>query len=138
MTGYRLSPLGQDDLDGILATRRGIRQAETYPGPIHGAVETVAAKPTIGRSCEDARAGYRKYSAGSHRVFFLRNITASTWCASCIAGWILNGTFHLKHLKHLINAAARLSSGPADREHLVQERITRRSGLEEDRHSMVE
>ena len=33
-------------------------------------MERIAADPRLGRSCEDIRAGYRRYSAQAHMVFF--------------------------------------------------------------------
>lgn len=73
MTGYRLSPLAQADLDEIFdytVEQWGVRQAETYVRLIYEAVETVAATPTVARSCEDVLAGYWRYPVGSHVIFF--------------------------------------------------------------------
>ena len=41
-------------------------------GLLHSAMQTVAAEPRRGRSCDDIRSGYFKYSAGSHVLFFRR------------------------------------------------------------------
>jgi toxin ParE1/3/4 len=34
------------------------------------AIETVAEEPRRGRSCDEIRGGYRKYTAGSHILFY--------------------------------------------------------------------
>lgn len=40
------------------------------PQQIRRAIEIVAEDPRRGRTCDDVRAGYRKYPAGSHFVFY--------------------------------------------------------------------
>ena len=73
MTEYRLSPLAEADLNDMFdysLDRWGVRQAETYLRQIYEAVEAVAVTPKIGRSCDQIRAGYWRYPAGSHVIFF--------------------------------------------------------------------
>jgi toxin ParE1/3/4 len=70
---YIVSPRAQQDLGEIwdyTAERWGIDQAETYIRLIQLAIETVADDPRRGRSCDEVREGYRKYSAGSHVLFY--------------------------------------------------------------------
>ena len=72
MRAYVLSPRAQKDIDEIWEYTVGhwnVRQAEIYLRQIQRAIETVAAEPKIGRSCDDIRPGYWKYPAGSHVVF---------------------------------------------------------------------
>jgi toxin ParE1/3/4 len=73
MKRYVLSPRAQKDVDDIweyTVEHWNIRQAEIYLRQIQRAIETVAAEPTIARSCADIRPGYWKYPAGSHVLFF--------------------------------------------------------------------
>jgi len=44
----------------------GIEQAERYVRQLEIAIEVVAAEPGRGRSCDEIRAGYKRYPAGSH------------------------------------------------------------------------
>ncbi len=78
MSRYVVSPRAQEDLDEIwdyTAEHWGIDQAEAYIRLLQGAIETVASDPRKGRPCDEVRVGYRKYSAGSHVVFY-RSIKA--------------------------------------------------------------
>ncbi|HXN88392.1 MAG TPA: type II toxin-antitoxin system RelE/ParE family toxin [Methylocella sp.] len=73
MTRFVVSPRAQADLDAIweyTVNRWGIEQAEFYVRQLETAIKAVAAEPLRGRSCEDIRAGYKKYPAGSHVLFF--------------------------------------------------------------------
>lgn len=73
MSRYVVSPRARADLDEIwdyTAERWGVDRAETYVRLLQRAIETVADDPRRGRPCGDVRAGYRKYPAGSHRLFF--------------------------------------------------------------------
>ena len=38
------------------------------------AIETVAEEPRRGRACDETRAGYFKYPAGSHMIFYRRAV----------------------------------------------------------------
>jgi toxin ParE1/3/4 len=73
VTRFTLSPRAQADLDEIwdyTAKQWGVEQAEIYVRQIEATVEAVAADPRRGRPCDDIRAGYKKYSTGSHILFF--------------------------------------------------------------------
>jgi toxin ParE1/3/4 len=73
MSGYVLSPRAQADLEEIwnfTAERWGEDQAARYVLDIRAAIEAVVRDPRRGRACDHIRAGYRKYPAGSHMLFF--------------------------------------------------------------------
>ena len=73
MTGYRLLPRAQADLEDIwdyTVDRWGGGQAEAYIRDIYLAVETLVATRGVARSCDDIRRGYWKYPVGSHVIFF--------------------------------------------------------------------
>ena len=73
MSGFVLSPRAQIDLDDIwnyTATKWDDQQAERYIRDIWHAIRMLAVDPRNGRACDDIRAGYRKYSVGSHVLFF--------------------------------------------------------------------
>jgi toxin ParE1/3/4 len=73
MSGYRLSPRAQADIEDIwdyTASRWGLDQAEAYLRQIIAAIEAVAVDPRRGKTCDEVRAGYRKYPAGSHLLFY--------------------------------------------------------------------
>lgn len=40
---------------------------------IRAAIERVAADPGRGRACEEIREGYRRYSIGSHLLFYVES-----------------------------------------------------------------
>jgi toxin ParE1/3/4 len=70
---YVLSPRAQSDLNQIwnyTEGRWGIDQAEKYIRQLWRHIETIAAQPTSGRDCPEVRAGYHKYRAGSHFLFY--------------------------------------------------------------------
>jgi toxin ParE1/3/4 len=74
MTTFVLSPRAQSDLEEIwdfTAARWSELQAERYIRSIWMAIELVASDPSKARSCDEARAGYRKYYTGAH-VLFIR------------------------------------------------------------------
>lgn len=73
MSGYSLTPRARADLKAIwtyTADRWTVEQADRYIGLLHGAMRIVAAEPRRWQSCDHVRAGYFKYSAGSHVLFF--------------------------------------------------------------------
>jgi toxin ParE1/3/4 len=73
MSRYTLSPRTQADIEEIwdyTEARWSRDQAEVYIRQIKAAVETLAADPRRGRTCDDVRAGYRKYPVGSHVLFY--------------------------------------------------------------------
>jgi len=72
VTRYRLSPAAQRDLSSVwdfTAERWDLMQAETYVNEIRAAIERIAADPRRGRTADEVRAGYRRYSIGSHQLF---------------------------------------------------------------------
>ncbi len=76
MSQYRLTPAAQRDLSSIwdyTEERWDVHQAETYVNEIRAAVERVAADPRRGRSCDEVRDGYRRYSIGSHLLFYVES-----------------------------------------------------------------
>ena len=50
-----------------------MRQAETYVTEIGAAIERIADDPGRGRTCEEIREGYRRYSIGSHLLFYVES-----------------------------------------------------------------
>jgi toxin ParE1/3/4 len=73
MSAYVLSPRARRDLEEIwnyTADRWGEDQADRYVLRLHRAIETIANDPSKGRSCDHLRAGYRRYSAAAHLLFF--------------------------------------------------------------------
>lgn len=76
MNQYRLTPAAQRDLSSIwdyTVERWDVRQAETYLNELRAAIERVAADPRRGRSCDEVREGYRRYSIGSHILFYVES-----------------------------------------------------------------
>ncbi|MDC5698711.1 type II toxin-antitoxin system RelE/ParE family toxin [Intrasporangium calvum] len=74
MSTYRLTPAAQRDLSSIwdyTQERWEARQAEKYILEIRAAIERIATDPDRGRSCEEIRAGYRRYGIGSHVIFYI-------------------------------------------------------------------
>ncbi len=76
MSGYRLTPAAQRDLSSIWdfsQERWDADQAQTYVTEIRAAIERIADDPGRGRSCDEIREGYRRYSIGSHLMFYVEN-----------------------------------------------------------------
>ncbi|HEX2257681.1 MAG TPA: type II toxin-antitoxin system RelE/ParE family toxin [Afifellaceae bacterium] len=73
MTGYRLTPAAELDLDEIwdyTAERWSAEQAESYLSVIRDACEGLANGLRRGRSIDEIRTGYWKLSVGSHFLFY--------------------------------------------------------------------
>lgn len=74
MTGrFILRPRALRDLEDIwdyTIANWGARQAESYVRQVNEAFEALAENPNLGHSCEQIRAGYRKYLVGSHVLFY--------------------------------------------------------------------
>jgi toxin ParE1/3/4 len=71
---YRLTPAAQRDLSEIwdfTQERWDTTQAEIYISEMRAAIERIAADPHRGRACGDILEGYRRYSIGSHSVFYV-------------------------------------------------------------------
>jgi toxin ParE1/3/4 len=50
--------------------RFGFEKAEAYLRELQRAAQTVAEDPRRGLACDNIRSGYRKFSVGSHVLFF--------------------------------------------------------------------
>lgn len=73
MTGLVLSPRARRDLDEIWdysVENWSEDQAERYLRMLWRGIELLADDPERGRSCETIRAGYYRYSVGSHMIFY--------------------------------------------------------------------
>jgi len=91
MTRCLLRPRAQRDLNEIWnysAASWSVSQAETYIREIQRVCSMLAEDPRLGRPCEDIRAGYRKFRAGSHFVFTEPSKAGSMSCAFYTNGWI--------------------------------------------------
>jgi toxin ParE1/3/4 len=67
------SPRAISDIGGIFdytADHWNIEQAELYVRQIKTAVDILAVDPRRGRSCDNVRPGYRRYSVGTHIIFY--------------------------------------------------------------------
>ncbi len=76
MSRYRLTPAARRDLSSIwdfTQERWDVRQAESYVTEIREAIERVAEDPGRGRPCDEIREGYRRYSIGSHSLFYVES-----------------------------------------------------------------
>jgi toxin ParE1/3/4 len=74
VSGYALSPRAKADIENIweyTEERWGLNQAKRYTRELQRAIETVARNPERARSCDDIRPGYRRFSVGSHIIFFV-------------------------------------------------------------------
>lgn len=74
MTDFRLTPAAQRDLSSIwdfTQKRWDTDQAETYVTEIRLAIERVASDPRCGHGCDEIRENYRRYSIGSHLIFYV-------------------------------------------------------------------
>ena len=75
MAGYVLTPLARADLQDIwnyTVERWSREQAERYMREIEGTVALLVSAPGLGRSCDEIRAGYFKFPAGTHMIYFRR------------------------------------------------------------------
>jgi toxin ParE1/3/4 len=73
VTRYALRPRARRDIEDIWdysAATWSVAKAEVYIRQIQRSLETLAADPRLGRTCDEVRAGYRKYPVGSHVVFY--------------------------------------------------------------------
>jgi toxin ParE1/3/4 len=73
MSAYRLSPLAEDDLEGIwvyTVEKWSITQADRYYSDIVDTLEELASGNLRGR-VTGIRTGYLKYPVGRHFIFFL-------------------------------------------------------------------
>jgi toxin ParE1/3/4 len=73
MPSYSLSPRALTDLEEIwdyTDSRWDANQAERYTRVLQQGIEQVARDPRRGKLCDHIRKGYRKYSVGSHVIFY--------------------------------------------------------------------
>lgn len=70
---WALSRKAAADLEAIwdyTARRWNEDQAERYLRLLQNGIQTLAADPLLGGSCEELRAGYRKLLVGTHVMFY--------------------------------------------------------------------
>ena len=73
MPGYTLAPRARADLVDIWAyssDRWGRTQADRYARLVDGVFARIARRPSLGHRCDNIRAGYFRFAAGSHVVFY--------------------------------------------------------------------
>lgn len=73
MQGFVLTKKAQDDLKAIGRYTQetwGREQRNRYLTMLDDKFHDLAAYPMKGRDCSDIRAGYRKYEAGKHIIFY--------------------------------------------------------------------
>jgi toxin ParE1/3/4 len=71
---FRLTRKAREDLKSIARyTQRtwGVAQRNAYLTQLDKRFALLADAPTIGRSCETIRPGYRKYHEGRHVIFYV-------------------------------------------------------------------
>ncbi|AZI57408.1 type II toxin-antitoxin system RelE/ParE family toxin [Nakamurella antarctica] len=76
MKSYRLTPAARQDLSSMwdfTQERWDSNQAEIYIFEIRAAIERIAADPLRGRACDEIPGQYRRYSIGSHLVFYVES-----------------------------------------------------------------
>lgn len=77
MSGYTLSPRAKADIEDIwdfTEKRWGLNQAKRYTRELQRAIETIARDPRRAHNCDDIRPGYRRFSVGSHIIFFVTRV----------------------------------------------------------------
>jgi toxin ParE1/3/4 len=73
MPGFWLTRTAREDLKAIgRYTQRNWRrrQRDAYLTHLDRRFHALAELPSLGRSCDDIRPGYRRYSEGSHTIFY--------------------------------------------------------------------
>ena len=73
MVNFQLTELAKQDLRAIgryTQTTWGRAQRNTYLAKIDAAFHLLSVEPQLGKSCDDLRAGYRKYPVGRHLIFY--------------------------------------------------------------------
>ena len=76
MRKLRIAPAAKADLDAIwtyTADHWNIEQAEAYLRSLAQTMKMLAETPGLGKNIDDVRAGYLKFPAGSHVIFFRRS-----------------------------------------------------------------
>ncbi|MBE9607087.1 type II toxin-antitoxin system RelE/ParE family toxin [Acetobacteraceae bacterium H6797] len=70
---FLFSPRALTDLDEIWdhsAREWGVERAEAYLRDLARHAQRLADNPALGRSCAEVRAGYYRYPAGAHVIFY--------------------------------------------------------------------
>jgi toxin ParE1/3/4 len=73
MSGFRLTPAAQDDLDDIwdhTATTWNIEQAERYILLLRDRIVALAAGRSVAQRADEIKPGYRRSLVGAHVIFF--------------------------------------------------------------------
>ena len=73
MVNFQLTELAKQDLRSIgryTQATWGREQRNAYLAKIDAAFQLLAMEPQLGKSCDDLRAGYRKYPVGKHLIFY--------------------------------------------------------------------
>jgi toxin ParE1/3/4 len=73
-----VTPRARRDIEQIWEysfQRFGLNKAEAYLRDIQRAAMTVTEDPRRGLACDEIRSGYRKFSVGSHILFFRASAT---------------------------------------------------------------
>ena len=73
MVNFQLTELAKQDLRSIgryTQTTWGREQRNIYLAKIDAAFQLLTMEPQLGKSCDDLRAGYRKYPVGKHLIFY--------------------------------------------------------------------
>ncbi len=73
MAMFRLTRKAREDLKSIARYTQktwGVAQRNTYLTQLDKRFALLAAAPTLGRSCDAIRPGYRKYHEGRHVIFY--------------------------------------------------------------------
>lgn len=73
MPSFYLTNAANSDLKEIGSYTKkewGKAQMNQYLTMLDGYFHDLAARPSIGRDCSEIREGYRKYSVGSHLIFY--------------------------------------------------------------------
>ena len=73
MRKFDLTRSAQADLKSIARytqERWGVRQRNTYLKEVDQVFHALAENPLMGRTCDDIRAGYRKFPHGGHVIYY--------------------------------------------------------------------
>ena len=73
MVNFQLTELAKQDLRSIgryTQTTWGREQRNIYLAKIDAAFQLLTMEPQLCKSCDDLRAGYRKYPVGKHLIFY--------------------------------------------------------------------
>lgn len=80
MVSYRLTAKAKSDLETIARyTERkwGREQRNIYLKQFDDAFSLLSESPELGQSCDFIKAGYRKFSQGSHVIFYKHGSTST-------------------------------------------------------------